>query len=359
MEPPAGDSARRHGPFPDQPDAEQSGLFHALNYNKRGVVLDLDTPADRDRLEPLLAGAAAFISNQPLARRRALGLDLDAVVGRHPQLVAVAVTPFGDMGPYSDMPGCSLTSAALGAASWVIGEPDRPPLTLPFDLADYEGGANAAAAALAGVFAALRGGQGQGVDISIAELIASFTGINARMYLPYGKRWARAGRKASESGGSYPYEIFPCSDGYIAMIGRGQKDWDNIVAAMGSPAWAQEDRFRDPYRIARDSADDADVHLGTWMATRTRAELLAVAREHGFALAPVQSIAEMLKEPQFEHRGLFVGPLDVGGRAFTPAGPSYALSAWPKTGALAPAPRLGEHTAEVLDEVAVGSGAGS
>ena len=251
-------------------------------------MLDLDTPAGRDRLEPLLAGAAAFISNQPLARRRALGLDLDAVVGRHPQLVAVAVTPFGDLGPYSDMPGCSLTSAALGAASWVIGEPDRPPLTLPFDLADYEGGANAAAAALAGVFAALRGGQGQGVDISIAELIASFTGINARMYLPYGKRWARAGRKASESGGSYPYTIFPCSDGYIAMIGRGQKDWDSIVAAMGSPAWAQEDRFRDPYRIARESADDADVHLGSWMATRTRAELLAVAREHGFALAPVQ-----------------------------------------------------------------------
>jgi crotonobetainyl-CoA:carnitine CoA-transferase CaiB-like acyl-CoA transferase len=287
----------------------------------------------------------------PLERRTAIGLNLDALVERHPGLIAAAVTPYGDHGPYADLPGCALTAGALSASNWVIGHPDRPPLTLPFDLADYEGGANAAAAALAAVFGVLRGGPGQVIDISIAEILTAFVGVNARMYVPYEKPWTRAGRSASGHGGSYPYMIVPCLDGYIAMIGRGQRDWDNIVAAMDSPGWTQDERFRDPFVIARDSAAEANEHLGAWFATRTRAELLALARRHGFALSPVRTIAEILVEPQFEHRGLFLDPIPVGDRTITPAGPSYSLTGWRAPKVVTPAPRLGEHTAEILDDV--------
>jgi crotonobetainyl-CoA:carnitine CoA-transferase CaiB-like acyl-CoA transferase len=348
VEPAEGDSARRHGPFPGEPDGEESGLFHAINFNKRSVVLDLDSPAGRERLEALLATSAAFVSNLPAEQRAALGLGLEAVVERHPSLVAVAVTPFGDTGPYTGMPGCSLTSSALGGASWVIGHPGRPPLTLPVDMADYEGGANAAAAALVGILGVVRGGRGQGIDIAVAELIAAFVGVNTRMYLPYGKRWARAGRSASDSGGSFPYLILPCRDGYVALIGRGQRDWENILAAMGQPAWAEEERFRDPYRVARENAPEAAAHLAEWSAARTRDDLLAIARRHGFALAPVRSTAEILTEPQFLHRQVFVDAIDVGGRSFTPPGPSYALSDWRAPRSVKRAPRLGEHTTEVL-----------
>jgi crotonobetainyl-CoA:carnitine CoA-transferase CaiB-like acyl-CoA transferase len=352
VEPPGGDSARRHGPFPGEPHPEQSGLYHVLNFNKRSVVLDVEAADDRERLDSLVGTATIFITNVPLAERAEIGFDLEQLVERHPRLVAVAVTPYGDHGPYADVPGSSLTAGALSASNWVIGQPDRPPLSLPFDLADYEGGANAAAAALTGLLGVLRGGPGQVIDISIAEILLAFVGVNARMYVPYEKPWARAGRSASGSGGSYPYMIVPCRDGYIAMIGRGQRDWDNIVAAMGTPEWALQERFGDPIVIARDDAAEANVLLGAWFATKTRDELLALARKHQFALSPVRSIAEILREPQFHHRGLFLDPIDVGDKSVTPAGPSYALSGWAAPKTVTPAPRLGEHTQAVLGELA-------
>jgi crotonobetainyl-CoA:carnitine CoA-transferase CaiB-like acyl-CoA transferase len=349
VESPDGDSARNHGPFPGPRDPEQSGLFHVLNFNKRGIVLDLNAGEDRERLDALLTSATIFISNLPVARRRSAGFDLATVTARHPHLVAVAVTAYGDSGPYAGLPGCALTATALSAASWVIGQPDREPLTLPYDLADYTGGANAAAAALAALFGILRGGPGQGVDIAISDLISSFVQTNARMYIPYEKPWVRAGRSASGSGGSFPYMILPCRDGYVALIGRGQRDWDNIVDAMETPAWTQEERFRDPFRIARQCAPEATRHLGAWFAGRRRDELLEIARRHGFALAPVRSIAEILMEPQFEHRELFLEPIALGDRILTPPGSCYALSGWPAPRSVRPAPRLGEHTAEVFD----------
>ncbi|MEA2279241.1 MAG: hypothetical protein QOC78_4201 [Solirubrobacteraceae bacterium] len=348
VESPDGDGSRRHGPFPGAPDPEASGLFHALNFNKRGVVLDVGSQAGREDLHRLLADADVFLTNAEPAARRALGLDAPALLARHPGLVAVAVTPWGDDGPYADARGCSLTACAISGASWAIGTPGRPPLTLPFDLADYVAGANAAAAALAAVLAVRRGGPGQSVDVAVADVIAAFISVNSRIYVPYGRPWARAGRRASGSGGTYPYTILPCRDGYVALIGRSRRDWRNILAALGDPPWGQEEEFADPLRIARERADEADALLTAWFATRSRAELFAIAREHGLALAPIRSVAEVLQEPQFRERGLFVDPLEVGEASFTPPRASYAFSGSDLGTSVRPAPRLGQHSAEVL-----------
>jgi crotonobetainyl-CoA:carnitine CoA-transferase CaiB-like acyl-CoA transferase len=349
VERPEGDSSRRHGPFAGPPDPEASGLFHALNFNKRGVVLDTSSRDGLTQLDRLVAEADVFITNADLEERRASGLDGPALLARHPGLVAVAVTPWGDDGPYAGAPGCSLTASAIGGASWAIGLPGRAPLTLPFDLADYEAGANAAAATLAAVLLRRRGGPGQTIDIAVAEVIASFVAINARIYVPYGKPWQRSGRRASESGGAYPYTLLPCRDGYVALIGRSARDWQTILRALGASDWADDERFADPLRVARECPDEADARLSSLFASRTREELFALAREHGFALAPVRSIPEVLQEPQFSERGLFVDGVDAGGRPLTPPGAPYRLSGFAAGGPVRPAPRLGEHAAELLE----------
>jgi crotonobetainyl-CoA:carnitine CoA-transferase CaiB-like acyl-CoA transferase len=347
VEPPDGDCSRRHGPFPGEPHLEHSGLFHALNFGKRSVVLDPDEPTDRRRLDQLLGAATMLVTNWSVTRRRELGLDLDRMLAAHPTLVAVAITPLGEHGPYSDLPGCALTASALGGTSWAIGAPGRAPLTLPFDLADYEAGTNAAAAGLAALFGATRGRGGRAVDISTTEVVAAFADINARMYLPFDKPFARAGRRASGSGGAYPYTLLPCRDGYVVLIGRTQRDWDTIRAALGEPAWSTQARFSDPHVIARESADEADRHLTGWLAHHTRAELFALARRHGIALAPVLRMGEVVDEPQFIRRGLFAGPFDVGGRTFSPPARPYAFSSWVAPSEVSPAPILGQHTSQV------------
>ena len=356
VEPPEGDRARRHGPFAGAPDPERSGLFHALNFDKRGIVLDLDAAADRRRLDALLDGADALVTNLPLARRRALALDGPSLARRHPRLVATAVTAYGDCGPYAERAGSALTSAALAGASWVVGRPDRAPLAPPHDLPDYLGGANAAAATLAALLGRERGAAGgQAVDVSTAELLASFVGTNARMYVPFGKPWRRAGRSASESGGAYPYAIFPCADGHVALIGRGSADWRKIVAAMGDPAWARAERFADPFEIARHHAEEADRHVAAWTASRSRAELLAIAREHGFALGPLLSADELLAHEHLAHRGTFSAPLPVGDDALRVPLAPLRSSLRPVRRERRPAPRLGEHGRELMREAARGA----
>lgn len=341
VEPPAGDPVRHHGPFPgEREDPEASGLFHSLNFGKRGALLDVDAPAGLDRLRRLLAGADAFVTSLPPRWRRDREIDGPSLVARHPALVSVSITAHGESGPLAEEPGVALTSAALAGASWLLGHPDRPPLTLPFELSEYEAGAAGAAAAAAALFHRLRTGRGQAVDVAAADVIAAFVSNFSTIIVDYGRPWRREGRRAAGSAGAYPYAIFPCSDGHVAIIGRSRRDWRNIVAAMGSPAWAEEERFTDPFEISMKRPDEADALLSEWMRGHSKEELREIADRHGIALAPVRTVAEILTEPQYLERRFFAEPLSVGDRELTPPLAPAVLSRSGRRRRLRPAPRL-------------------
>ena len=102
VEPTGGDPARHAGPFPgDQPDPEKSGLYLALNTNKQGIVLDLETQTGRDLLLQLASGADLLIENFPPNHLPGLGLDFATLQARNPRLIQVSVTPFGQTGPWA------------------------------------------------------------------------------------------------------------------------------------------------------------------------------------------------------------------------------------------------------------------
>ncbi len=110
VEPPAGDSTRRHGPFPgDRPDVEASGVFHLLNAGKTGLVADLDDTADLEAFHRLLAGADVFVESAAFADWKRWGFDHEALIRRHPQLVVVSISPYGRKGAWADRPGTDLT----------------------------------------------------------------------------------------------------------------------------------------------------------------------------------------------------------------------------------------------------------
>ena len=144
IEPPAGDTARAHGPFPaDIPDPESSGTFVYLNSGKRSIVADASTAEGLRTLDALLSGADVFVTNQPLALRRRLGLDTRAIRERYPQLVAVSISVFGDTGPNAEAPAQAIDAYAVSGTAWVIGDPARAPLIIPLLQADYQAGAHA------------------------------------------------------------------------------------------------------------------------------------------------------------------------------------------------------------------------
>ncbi|MBI4587453.1 MAG: CoA transferase [Candidatus Rokubacteria bacterium] len=344
VEPPQGDRARRHGPFSrDEPHPERSGLFLALNMGKRGVLLDLDRPDGRARLERLLDEADCLVENLPVERLERLRLTPEETQRRWPRLVHVSITAFGRRGPYARLRGHALQASAAGAASITIGEPDRAPLPLPVSQPDYQGGVNGAIGALLACFARELTGRGQHVDIATADVVAFSGGITSTMYTAQGLPWGREGHRAPRSGGYYPYTILPCKDGFLCMITRSGHPWKKFVEAMGSPAWTRQARYQDRALMGREYPDEVDALLAAWLEQRTRQELLALFRERGIPFSVVRDAGDVATCPQLGARDFFVEVDHPAAGALRYPGAPWKLSRTPWR-VDRPAPLLGEHS---------------
>ncbi len=348
LEPPGGDISRRYGPFPGgAPDPEKSGLFTFLNTGKESVVADFADPASREQVQALAARADVWLTGHPRRGLAEQGLDWDALSRANSRLVYCALSTFGWSGPYRDRQGGGLHASALAGVTWAIGQPGRPPLQLPLAQADFQGGVNAACAILVALYSRRRNGAGQFIDVALAEVLANYAGIGSTLYLYHGLQWRRDGQRASGSMGPYPLGIFPCKDGLVVLIARTPRDWDRFLKAMGSPAWADNPRYRDQVAMGRDYPDEVDALVRELLKDYNREELFRMAREQGFPLAPLRTIRDSLEDTQFAHRGFFetvelpgIGPVKL------PRLPFQFSSVKPRP--LAAPPRLGQHTAAAL-----------
>ncbi|MER7684963.1 CoA transferase [Streptomyces sp. NPDC097610] len=201
------------------------------------------------------------------------------------------------------VPGDSLTNGAWSGMSWSMGDADKAPLTLPFDIATFQEGLYAAAAGLAALVADPAQADLRHVSVGGRDVLAYYVGMITANFLPYERPWTRDGARPPGSAGVYPASIFPCADGHVVLMCRSQREWHALLKAMGAPDWAKDPKFDDPRVVARLHADEADKHLMPWVASQTAAELVAIGREHGLAVAPIRSMREALEEPQFGHRG--------------------------------------------------------
>lgn len=273
---------------------------------------------------------------------RELAEALEARRGLGNAAALVVITPAADVS--GELPGCGLTSAAWGSMSWAIGERGRAPLTLPYDIAEYLVGVNAAAAAV--LTAATPDAGARRIEISGRDVLAYIVGMLAPHHLAFGRPWARSGRRPSMSGGVYPCGLFTCSDGYVVMYCRSNHEWRGILAAMGDPDWSREERFGDPRVVAREHADEADSHLLPWLAERSQDELMALGLKHGFAVGPVKPLDEVLGDAQFAHREAFeaiAGEAGAGAPVVAPRMPWLLKEIdQPRAAARAPAPRRAE-----------------
>lgn len=197
--------------------------------------------------------------------------------------------------PYAQLDGRAL--AARGGAAVAIGAADRPPLPVPDGCLEHMVGSHVAAAALA----ALLDGTTE-VEVAGLDVVAWTVATNVNLYLPYGSQWYRAGHRANGSGGGYPYSVFDVADGQFCLIGRTPNDWAALMRAVGSPAWAGELRYQDLRAMGREYPDEVDERLAPWLAQLTRAELVALAAEHGFPGGPVRRPDEVLHDPAVGHR---------------------------------------------------------
>ena len=175
VEPPGtGDPARAVGPFLHNcPDPETSALFLYLNTGKQGLTLNLKHPQGRDILKALVQHTDVLVENFAPRVMPALGLDYATLRAINPRLIMVSISSFGQNGPYRDYKTNAMISYALGGYMYLNGHPQRPPLCGGGRQPAYQGALHGYSGAVAALMAREQSGQGQHVDISIQECMAS------------------------------------------------------------------------------------------------------------------------------------------------------------------------------------------
>jgi len=344
-EPPGGDIARAHGPFKDDaPNPETSALYLYLNTGKRSVELDLRTPAGRDAFLRLAANCDVVIENFRPADLRSLGITFDALQAVNPRLVLISITAFGQDGPYADYRANSLVAFAMGGQMFITGTQEGGPLKNGGYQADCQGGLNAFSAGMLAVLAAERDGLGQHVDISVQQCMAPLLEAGVPYYSYLG-RWAglrRGNHMASFIG------IYPCVDGHLG-IHIMPRNWKPFTDAMERP-----DLFDDPRFVTQADRgahnDELTAEFYAWAAGQTKHEIYARAGAMRAPIAFVHTMADLLESPQLSSRGFLTRVSHpVAGEAEYPGPPWWmGPDAW-TTGR---APLLGEHTNELLRDVA-------
>jgi benzylsuccinate CoA-transferase BbsE subunit len=354
VELPTGDLARQRGPFPRgrEGDPEASGLFLYLNANKQGVVLDPSSPAEHRAMLALLRAADVFIHNRGIEDTRAARLDYESIKGECPNLVYTWITPFGLTGPHAGWQGENLTAVAAGG--WASVSPgnspyeDAPPLAPFGHQADFQAAAHAAVATLGALFARRRTGAGQLVEVSTQECIAAALELALVTYTYTGRVASRLGVRTSA-----PMGIMQCKDGLIFVMTADPHQWDAFVHMLGDPEWASWEVFNDRFKRG-ENRDALQPLIEEWLMERTVAEVFDLAGEARLPFAPVSNIGDLLDSPQLKARGFFVAMKTPDGGEVRAPGAPYILSGTPWALRTA-APRLGQHTREVLATIRQGA----
>ncbi|MBL8672414.1 MAG: CoA transferase [Alphaproteobacteria bacterium] len=338
-----GDDARKMPPHVNG----EGGVFMQLNRNKRSFAVDLKSPKEVANVLKLLDGADVLVENFRPGTMERLGLGWKQLSARNPRLIYCSISGFGQTGPYSDRGGFDLMAQAMSGLMSVCGPADGPPHRLPVPITDLCGGMFAAIGVLTALAARERTGRGQLVDTSLYEAGLAFAVYEAAGYFHSGQPPKRLGQAHR---GSAPYQVFETKDGWVTCGAATQAMWERLCDILSAPQLKADPRFVEvPLRVVNHVAL-ADA-LAPYFRQRKTAEWEKALLDEGIPVGPVRTYDQVLENEHTLARKMVL-PIEhpKAGKSRI-LGIPIKLSATP--GAIRrPAPVLGEHTDEILAELA-------
>ena len=333
-------------------EAGQEIYWKVYGRNKRSLVLDLKQESGRASFMRLVGTAQILVENFVPGGLEKMGLAPEALMEINPRLVIVRISGWGQTGPYRHKPGFGTLVEAMSGYAHLNGFPDKPPALPPLAMADMVAGVYGAAGVLTALRTAERTGVGQVVDLSLFEPIFSFIASEAAKYRVTGEATMRAGNQSTHTA---PRNVYACSDGmFVAMSGSMQSMAMRIFETMGRPELKDDPRFcTNDARVA--NREELDAIIGAFVKARTQADNLALFEKAGVTVGPVYSVADLLDHPYVTGREAIVEVEDRDNGSLPMHNIIPRLSASPGR-FRRPAPRLGEHTEEILSELRKDSG---
>ena len=341
VEPPAGDSTRRMAGG----QGTESPAFNAVNRGKRGIVLDLKTPAAQEAFRRLSDRSDILIENYRPGVLRSFGLDYETLSRTNPGLIYASISGYGATGPDAMKGGFDLVAQGVSGIMSVTGEPGGPPVKAGLPLTDLGAGLFALSAILAAVHYRTRTGQGQYIDTSLLEAGVALSVWESTEFFSSGRIPQPMG---SAHRMSAPYEAIRCADGYITLAAANDRLFVRLCTRLGHPEWASEPDFsNDTHRVRNRAALAHRIESVT--ITRPRAEWLAIFTEHDIPCGPINNYEQVFADPQVRARGMVVDTEHPTLGRLRTLGSPVKLSVTPAVVGRR-APLLGEHTEEVLRE---------
>jgi len=344
IEPREGSPLRRRGPGLD---GEDSLYFQSENRGKYSVVAELDELGRQPWLAKLLASADAIVEDLGPGRLESVGLSPDALLGRNARLAMLRISPFGQTGPLAGERGDDRIAQAFSGMQFATGFPDRAPIPVTVPLAEAWSAILGAGTLLMAMFHARRSGLGQVVDIGLYQTALR---MQEDVVIRYHTTGAVASRMGTESATVVPANVYPTHDGgFIALSGAGDQPFARLCESIGKPEAVKDPRFASSAaRLANRAA--ADELIRTWVAQHDLADVEARFTKVGVAGTAVRSVDEIIGDAHVKARESLVRLTSSSGREFLAPAPTPRFS---RTSATAPvgAPRLGEHTALVRENV--------
>lgn len=349
-----GDDTRGWGPpwMPDRQGQESrvAAYYLCANRNKRSVTVDMATAEGQDLIRSLVGRSDVLVENFKAGGLARYGLDYDSLHALNPRLVYCSITGFGQTGPYAARAGYDFLVQGLGGLMSVTGRPDDEPgggpMKVGVALTDILTGLYAANAIQAALAAREHTGLGQHVDMALLDVQVACLANQAMNYLATGRS---PGRLGNAHPSIVPYQDFPTADGHMILAIGNDGQFARFCEEAGRPDLAQDVRFATNRARVEHRAELIPIlrHLTT---ARTTDQWIRTLESRAVPCGPINAMEQVFQDAQVRARGLRIEmPHAQAGTVPLVASP-IRLSGTPVDYRMAP-PALGEHTAQVLEDV--------
>jgi crotonobetainyl-CoA:carnitine CoA-transferase CaiB-like acyl-CoA transferase len=349
--PGAGDDTRAWGPpfVPSEDDARQdAAYFHSCNRGKRSIAIDFEQPAGQEIVRKLAGRADVLIENFKVGGLTKFGLDYASLSALNPRLVYCSITGFGQTGPYAHRAGYDFMIQGMGGIMDLTGAPDGEPMKTGVAIADIFTGVYSVIAIQAALAAREKTGRGQYIDMALLDTQVSLLANQAQGYLVSGKATTRMGNAHPNI---VPYQVFPTADSHLIIASGNDRQYADVCRVLGVPELSADPRFATNADRVRNRAELIPLLIArTRLVSKTA--LLEKLEAASVPAGPINALPEVFADAQVQARGMRLdlptnGP---GGGTIPSVRAPLTFSDTPLTYHRA-APRLGEHTAEILHEL--------
>ncbi len=321
--------------------------WYAQARNKKSVTVNLREKEGQEIVRKLALEADILVENFRPGTLEKWNLSYESLAKENPKLIMVRLSGFGQTGPYKDRVGFGAIGESMGGMRYITGYPDRAPVRVGISIGDSLAAMYGAMGALMALHHRHTSGRGQVVDVALYEAVFS---MMESMLPEFGMSGFVRERTGASLPGIVPSNTYLCGDGQFVVIGaNGDAIFKRMMKGIGRDELANDPSLADNAgRTAR--TEELDHAISAWTGAHTLDEVLAVLAKADVPSGRIYSIADIVKDLQYQARGMIERHrLDDNGELLLP-GIVPKLSETPG-GTKWIGPKLGEHTAEVLRSI--------